>query len=151
MLQLLQSCPTLCDSMDCSSPRSFAHGILQARILDWFAVPSSRVSPWPGDQTYISCVSCIADGFFILSHVGSLYCYYTKIQLIFYINLAPATLLNSFTSSKRFFFFFLNRFLGIFSVDHLQIGTVFISYFLICMSLISLLLIALAKTSHVEQ
>ena len=51
----------------------------------------------------------------------------------------------------RGFFFFLNRFLGIFSVDHLQIGTVFISYFLICMSLISLLLIALAKTSHVEQ
>ena len=38
----LQSCLTLCDSTDCSSPGSFIHGILQARILDWVAVPSSR-------------------------------------------------------------------------------------------------------------
>jgi len=36
-------------------------GILQARILEWVAMPSSRRSPWPRDQTE---VSCIADGFF---------------------------------------------------------------------------------------
>ena len=39
-----QSCPTLCDPMDCSLPGSSVHGILQARILEWVVVPSSRVS-----------------------------------------------------------------------------------------------------------
>ena len=34
----LQSCPTLCDPMDCSLPGSSAHGILQARILKWVAM-----------------------------------------------------------------------------------------------------------------
>ena len=37
-----QLCPTLCDPMDCSPPGSSVHGILQARILDWVAIPSSR-------------------------------------------------------------------------------------------------------------
>ena len=37
-----QLCPTLCDPMDCSPPGSFIHGILQARILEWVAMPSSR-------------------------------------------------------------------------------------------------------------
>ena len=36
-----QSCPTLCDPMDCSAPGSSVHGILQARILEWVAMPSS--------------------------------------------------------------------------------------------------------------
>ena len=40
----LQSCLTLCDSMDCSLPGSSVHGILQARILEWVAMPSSRES-----------------------------------------------------------------------------------------------------------
>ena len=39
-----QSCPTLCDLMDCSPPGSFVHGILQARILEWVAIPFSRGS-----------------------------------------------------------------------------------------------------------
>ena len=38
----LQLCPTLCDLMACSPPGSSVHGILQARILRWFAMPSSR-------------------------------------------------------------------------------------------------------------
>ena len=42
--QLLQSCLTLCDPMDCSLPGSSVHGILQARILEWVAIPSSRGS-----------------------------------------------------------------------------------------------------------
>ena len=33
-----QSCPTLCDPMDCSLPGSFLHGILQARVLEWVAI-----------------------------------------------------------------------------------------------------------------
>ena len=40
----LQSCPTLFESMDCSLPGSSVDGILQARILEWVAVPSSRGS-----------------------------------------------------------------------------------------------------------
>ena len=40
--KLFQSCPTLCDPMDSSSPGSSAHGILQARILEWVTMPSSR-------------------------------------------------------------------------------------------------------------
>ena len=44
-------CPTLCDPMDCSPPGSSVHEILQARILEWVAIPSSRESSWPRDQT----------------------------------------------------------------------------------------------------
>ena len=39
---VVQSCPTLCNSMDCSPPGSPVHGILQARILEWVAIPFSR-------------------------------------------------------------------------------------------------------------
>jgi len=42
--KLLPSCLTLCDPMDCSPPGSSVHGILQARILEWVAMPSSRGS-----------------------------------------------------------------------------------------------------------
>ena len=45
----LQSCLTLCDSMDSSPPGSFVCGILQARILEWVAMPSSRGSSQPRD------------------------------------------------------------------------------------------------------
>ena len=40
--KLLQLCPTLCDPMDYSPPGSHVSGILQARILEWVAMPSSR-------------------------------------------------------------------------------------------------------------
>ena len=46
-----QSCPTLCDPMDCSLPDSSVHGILQARIQEWVALPFSRGSSRPRDQT----------------------------------------------------------------------------------------------------
>ena len=39
---VIWSCPTLCNPMDCSPPGSSFHGILQARILEWIAMPSSR-------------------------------------------------------------------------------------------------------------
>ena len=42
-----QSCPTLCDPMDCSPPGSSVLGIFQARILEWVAIPLSRGSSWP--------------------------------------------------------------------------------------------------------
>ena len=48
----LQSC--LCNTMDCSPPGSSVHGILQARIPEWVAVPSSRKSSQPRDGTHFS-------------------------------------------------------------------------------------------------
>ena len=44
-----QSCPTLCDPLDCSLPGPSLHGILQARILEWIAIPFSRGSSRLGD------------------------------------------------------------------------------------------------------
>ena len=53
----LQSCPTLCDSMDCSPPGSSVHGISEARILEWVTVSFSWVSDWENCKTEISlCV-----------------------------------------------------------------------------------------------
>ena len=46
-----QSCPTLCNPMDCRPLGSSVHGILQARILEWAAVPFSRGSSAPRDPT----------------------------------------------------------------------------------------------------
>ena len=62
--KLLQSCPSLCDPMNHGLPGSSVHGILQARILEWVAVSYSRGSSQPRGQTHVSCVSCIAGGFF---------------------------------------------------------------------------------------
>ena len=47
----------LCDPMDHSLPGSSVRGILRARILEWIAMPSSRVSSWPRDPTCISYIS----------------------------------------------------------------------------------------------
>ena len=59
--EVTQSCPTISDPMDCSLPGSSVHGILQARILEWVAMPFARGSSQPRDRTQ---VSCIAGGFF---------------------------------------------------------------------------------------
>ena len=64
VLESLQSCPALCDPMDCSLPGSFVHGIFQARTLEWVAMPFSRGSSWPRDQTHVSYFSCIGRRFF---------------------------------------------------------------------------------------
>ena len=49
--EVLQSCLTLCDPMDCSLPGSSVHGIYQARVLEWIAASFSRGSSVPRDQT----------------------------------------------------------------------------------------------------
>ena len=54
-----KSCPTLCDCMDCSPPGSSIHGILQARILGWVAIPFSRGSSQPTDRTWVFCIAGI--------------------------------------------------------------------------------------------
>ena len=60
----LQLCPTRCDTMDCSPPGSSVHGILQARILEWVAMPSSRGSSQPRDQTCTSMSLALVGRFF---------------------------------------------------------------------------------------
>ena len=52
-----QSCLSLCDPVECSPPGSSVHGILQARILEWVAIPFSRGSAQPRDQIWVSCTA----------------------------------------------------------------------------------------------
>ena len=59
-VKVAQSCPTLCDPMDYR-----LHGILQARILEWVAVPFSRESSQPRDRTQVSRIASGIAGFFI--------------------------------------------------------------------------------------
>ena len=59
-----QSCLTLCDPMDCSLPGSSVHGLSQARILQWVAIPFSGGSSQLRDRNPISYVSCIGRWFF---------------------------------------------------------------------------------------
>ena len=58
-----QSCPTLCDLMDCGLPGSSVHGFLQARILECVGISFSRGSSQPRDPTW---VTCIVDRFFTI-------------------------------------------------------------------------------------
>ena len=51
-----KSCLTLCDPMDCSPPGSSVHGILQARVREWGAMPSSRGPSPPRDWTHGPCI-----------------------------------------------------------------------------------------------
>ena len=50
-------CPTLYDPVDCNPPGSSSMGILQARVLAWIAMPSSRGSSQLRDQTHVSCLA----------------------------------------------------------------------------------------------
>ena len=77
-IKSLQSCPALCDSMDYSPPGSSVHRILQASILEWFAMLSSRRSSQPRDQ---ACIS-----FRLLHCRWILYCWATgKVQMLLII------------------------------------------------------------------
>ena len=68
--QSLHLCLTLWDPMDCSPPGSSVHGIFLGRILEWVAMPSSKESSQPRDQTHISCISYIAGRFFTAKLLG---------------------------------------------------------------------------------
>ena len=52
-----QSCLTLCNPTDCSLPGFSVHGILQARILEWIAIPFSRGTSQPRNRTLVSCMA----------------------------------------------------------------------------------------------
>ena len=52
--EVIQSCPTLCNPMDCNLSGSFVHGIFQAIALEWIAISFSSGSPWLRDRTQVS-------------------------------------------------------------------------------------------------
>ena len=63
---------TFCYPMDCNLPGSSVRGILQARILEWVAMPSSRGSSQPSDRTRVSYISCVGRWvLYCLHHLGS--------------------------------------------------------------------------------
>ena len=74
--ELLQSCLTLSDPRDCSLLGSSVHGLLQARILGWVAISSSRGSSQTRDRTHVSCI--FYTGRWIL------YCWATREALLHY-------------------------------------------------------------------
>ena len=53
----LQPCLTLCNPVDYSRPGSSVHGVLQAKILEWVAIPFSKGSSAPKDRTQVSCMA----------------------------------------------------------------------------------------------
>ena len=57
--EVTQSCPTLCDPMDCSLPGFSVHGIFQARVPEWVAFSFSRGSSWSRDRTQVSHIAGI--------------------------------------------------------------------------------------------
>ena len=71
--------PTLYNPMDCRLPDSFVHGILQARILEWVAMDSSRGSFQPKVWTGVFYISCI----------GRLFLFYFSFLFFFFLLLAP--------------------------------------------------------------
>ena len=82
----LQLCLTLlCNPIDCSPPGSSVHRLLQARILEWVAMPSSRGSSQPRDQTYVSCSSCIAGRFFTAEPPGKPIFWPGRLKDFFYV------------------------------------------------------------------
>ena len=55
--EVAQSCPTLCDPVDCSLSGSSVHGIFQARVLEWIAISFSWGSSRPRNRTQVSCIA----------------------------------------------------------------------------------------------
>ena len=62
-----QSCLTLCDPMDCSPPGSSAHGVLQARVLEWVPFPSPGHLPDLGIESASPVALVLAGGFFFFA------------------------------------------------------------------------------------
>ena len=67
--EVAQSCPTLCNPVDCSLPCSSVQGIFQARVLEWVAISFSTGSSPPRDRTQVSCI--VSKALYHLSHQGS--------------------------------------------------------------------------------
>ena len=66
-----QSCPTLCNAMDCNSPGSSVHGIILAKILEWVTISSPEYLPNPGNKPESPAAPALAGRFLPLSHLGA--------------------------------------------------------------------------------
>ena len=67
----LQSCPTLCDPMDCSPPGSSAHGVFQARALEWGAIAFSVRGPYlPLSKSRLICSHVFSEDSLALDSLG---------------------------------------------------------------------------------
>ena len=98
---LAQSCPTLCDTMDCSPPGSSVHRILQARILEWAAIPFSMESAWPRNWIL---VSWIAGRFFTIWATREILSEAWVISFIYLLTYFFAHLWVSFTHGNERYF-----------------------------------------------
>ena len=118
-----QSCPILCDPINCSLPGSSIRGILLARILEWVAISFSRGSSWPRDQTHISCIPCIGRQIlyhqhylaFITERVSSCHCLpldKRKSQVELFMNILPWLRLAVVTKHVFFFTLRVRKILG---------------------------------------
>ena len=104
--KMLQSCLTLCDPMDYSPPGSSIQGILQARILEWVAMPSSRgIFPTQGSNPCLFSLmsSSLAGGFFTMSATYiyiyiwyGIHMYGICMYVCIHVNLSLANLATSF-------------------------------------------------------
>ena len=126
-----QSCPTVCNPMDCSPPDFSVHGILQARILGRVAIPFSRESFWPRDWTRVSCIAGDSDAlpseppgkplfhfnYALISHCGCIFCSLSATARLawLYFSFTVSGIDYLFFTvdlsniSVRFFFFLLNQ------------------------------------------
>ena len=77
----------LCNSVDCNPPGSSVHRILQARILEWVAIPLSRGSSWPRDLTCISYVSCIGRQVLFITSTTWEACIYICVYIYIYTHI----------------------------------------------------------------
>ena len=77
---------TLCNPVDRSSLGSSVHGIYQAKILEWVAMPSSRGPFWPKDRTLVLTSPALAGGFFTTSATGEVQ---ISLRLLKSLNLPP--------------------------------------------------------------
>ena len=77
---VVSECLTLCNPMDCSLQGSSAHGILQARVLEWVATPSFRRFPDPGTEPRSPALQAYSLPFELPgNHLGSPYCYFSVV------------------------------------------------------------------------
>ena len=141
MCSVTQSCPTLCDLMDCSLPGSSVHGILQARILEWIAIPFSKF-PDPGTKPTSLRSPALTGGFFttnatweaLLDDIHTCWLHLVvpcKILRYCYPSFLPTSrfTFSSFPQNNSLTFFpFLQRTLLLFLITFVFPPSIFFSY-----------------------
>ena len=107
-----QSCPTLCDPTDCSPPGSSVHGILQARMLEWVAIPFSRILLW---TSLLELLLLHATYFRILCFIVICLKAFLDILFDFFIEKRRNWLFNNMFFMMHVFMFFLAFFFQLIS------------------------------------